>query len=134
MERTKAKHLVLILARDLAANVASPMLIVDADATLVYFNEPAEALLGDSFARTGEIAIADWGERWQLEHLDGSRYSREHFPLATAMLEHRPAHDSVRFTAADGVRRTVTVAAYPLLSRSDEYTGAVMLFWEREEV
>jgi PAS domain-containing protein len=130
MERTGAKPLALILARELAANVATPMLIVDRDGTLVYYNEPGEAILGESFARTGEVPLAEWGARWQPERLDGSAYDVSEFPLARALNAKRPASDTLRFTAADGGKRTVTVAAYPLLARSDEFAGAVAIFWE----
>jgi PAS domain-containing protein len=132
MERTKAKHLVLILARELAANVASAMVIVDPDGTLVDYNEPAEVLLGDSFSRTGEISIRSWAERYKPEGLNGEPYDIHRFPLARALREQRPSADTVRFTASDGVVRTVTVAAYPMLARSDEFVGAVALFWEPE--
>jgi hypothetical protein len=40
------KPVVLILARELAANVAAPMLVLDCKGTLVFFNEPAVALWG----------------------------------------------------------------------------------------
>jgi PAS domain-containing protein len=133
VERTKSKHLVLILARELAANVATPMLIVDADRTLVYFNEPAEVLLGETFASTGEMSIREWGRRFEPERLDGGRYPLDEFPIATALRAARPAHDTLRFTAGDGVKRMVTVASYPLLARSNDFAGAVTLFWESGE-
>jgi PAS domain-containing protein len=130
VERTKSKHLVLILARELAANVATAMLIVDPDRTLVYFNEPAELLLGDTFASTGEMSVRDWGAKYEPQRLDGGPYALDEFPVTIALRAQRPAHDTVRFTAGDGVKRTVTVASYPLLSRSNEFAGVVTLFWE----
>jgi hypothetical protein len=133
VERTKSKHLVLILARELAANVATPMLIVDADRTLVYFNEPAELLLGETFATTGEMSVREWGSRYEPERLDGRAYSLDEFPITTALRAARPAHDILRFTAGDGVKRTVTVASYPLLARSNDFAGVVTLFWESSE-
>ena len=133
MERTKSKHLVLILARELAANVATPMLIVDPDRVLVYFNEPAEELLGEAFATTGEMSVSKWGATHEPRRLDGEPYPLEEFPLTTALHERRPASDVVRFTGGDGVKRTVVVAAYPLLARSNEFAGAVALFWEHTD-
>jgi PAS domain-containing protein len=133
VERTKSKHLVLILARELAANVATPMLIVDPDRVLVYFNEPAEELLGETFASTGEMSVSKWGATHEPHRLDGEPYPLEEFPLTTALHDHRPASDAVRFTGGDGVKRTVVVAAYPLLAQSSEFAGAVALFWEHPE-
>src|SRR5579863_5457295 len=86
MERGRGKHLALILARELAANVATPMAIVDQDGALVYFNEPAEALLGETFASTGEMPAREWGARYSLEHTDGTPYELTEFPLATALV------------------------------------------------
>lgn len=133
MERANGKHLALILARELAANVATPMLIVDPDGVLVYFNESAEGLLGESFASTGEMAVAKWGTRYAPQHLDGTPYDLGEFPLATAMVDRRPAHDTFRFTGADGIHRTVTAAAYPLLVSDQQFAGAVAIFWQRGE-
>jgi PAS domain-containing protein len=133
MERVRGKHLALILARELAANVATPMLIVDPDRVLVYFNEPAEALLGETFASTGEMPVSKWGSRYAPEHMDGTPYDLADFPLAKALVELRPSHDTFRFTAVDGERRTVTAAAYPLLVTDSQFAGAVAIFWQRTE-
>ena len=46
----RQKHLVLILAREFASNLATPTLIADAEGTVVYFNEAAEEVVGSSFA------------------------------------------------------------------------------------
>ena len=40
----KQRHIALILAKDLAANLASAILLVDPDGDLVLFNEPAERI------------------------------------------------------------------------------------------
>jgi hypothetical protein len=130
MERTKSKHLVLILARDLAANVATPMLIADASRVLVYFNEPAEVVLGESFARTGEVPLLELYARWHITKANGDPYPPDEFPMGIALREQRPAHGLVQFLAGDGVRRTVAVNAYPLLTNADEFVGAVSIFWE----
>jgi len=133
MERAKAKHLVLILARELASNVATPMLIIDPDGILVYFNEPAEALLGETFASTGEMSIAKWAVRHRPESLDGAPYELEAWALSGTMLHHRPSQDTFRFSAGDGRLREVTAALYPLIVSAGEYVGAVAIFWERVE-
>ena len=53
METRRHKHLVLILARELASNLATPTLIADADGTLVFYNEAAGTLLGKRFEELG---------------------------------------------------------------------------------
>lgn len=130
MQRAKSKHLALILARELAANVATPMLIVDPDAVLIYFNEAAEAILGETFATTGEIPIGKWAARHEPETVDGASVDLEQWVLSDAIRGRRPAQDTFSFTAADGVRRTVTSNVYPLIVGHQEFVGAVSIFWE----
>ena len=52
---TSAKSLPLILARELAANLATPMFLIDAGGALVFCNEAAELMLGKPFAEMGDI-------------------------------------------------------------------------------
>ena len=40
----KQRHIALILAKDLAAHLASAILLVDPDGNLVFFNEAAERI------------------------------------------------------------------------------------------
>src|SRR5712692_10134047 len=56
-----AKSLPLILARELASNLATPMFLIDAKGTLVFFNEAAELLIGRTFAELGEISALEFG-------------------------------------------------------------------------
>ena len=51
----RPKNLVLILAREFASKLATPTFVNDAEGTLVYYNEPAEGVLGRSFAEAGEM-------------------------------------------------------------------------------
>jgi PAS domain-containing protein len=130
VERTRHKSLALILARELASNLALPMFLVDPDGTLVYFNEAGEEILGQSFATTGELAAHEWGARWHPERLDGTPYPLDGLPLVVALRDKRPAHDVMRITAVDGTRREIHVTAIPLFSHVDEFAGAVAMFWD----
>ena len=40
-----------------------PIVIVDATGTLIYWNEPAELLLGLRFEESGEIPASEWREQ-----------------------------------------------------------------------
>ena len=64
---TSEPSLPLILARELAANLATPMFLIDAGGMLVYFNEAAELLLGKSYAEIGSITVYDFGAMLELE-------------------------------------------------------------------
>ena len=71
VRQPRQKSLVLILAREFASNLATPIYIADADERLVYFNEPAERIAGRSFAETGEIPVREFTD--MLAPLDRRR-------------------------------------------------------------
>ncbi len=125
------KPVVLILARELAANVATPMLVLDRKGTLVFFNEPAEVILGSTFADTGEIPVEDWDRRWQVFDRDGAPMSLLSSPLAVVASELRPAHGELCIQGLDGVRRCCEATVYPLFDSARKHQGAVGVFWEK---
>ncbi|HEX9697157.1 MAG TPA: PAS domain-containing protein [Actinomycetota bacterium] len=133
MERTQYKNLALILARDLAENLATPLFVVDAAGTLVFYNEPAEQILGRRFAETGELAAAEWSSLWVPTEVDGTPMQVQDMPIGIALQQRRPAHRSMRITGLDGVSRLIQVSSFPLLASPTEFSGAVAIFWEEPE-
>ncbi len=131
---TEEHNLVLILGRGLASSIATPMFLVDPEGNLVYFNEPAEAILGQSFAETGEISQEEWTNLFKPEDdASGGELDPEDRPLSQALSKQRPAHKEIAITGMDGVRRSIAVTAFPLFARTNEFVGAVAIFWERDE-
>jgi hypothetical protein len=127
------RSVLLILARELASNVATPMFVVDGRGVLVFYNEAAEKLLGQSFAVTGPIGQQEWGgAMFQPEDLDGNPITVNDLPLVETMRQRRPTHAMFRITGIDGVKRTIEVTAFPLFAKVDELSGALSIFWERE--
>ena len=63
----RPKNLVLILAREFASKLATPTFVNDAEGTLVYYNEPAEGVLGRSFAEAGEMPVDQWSSLFSVE-------------------------------------------------------------------
>jgi hypothetical protein len=128
---TSEHNLVLILARGLASSIATPMFLVDPEGNLVYYNEPAEEILGQSYAESGELSLQEWGTMFYPEEpVTGEKLSPEDLPLAVALSKHQPAHRTMAITGRDDVRRTIAVTAFPLFARTDEFVGAVSIFWE----
>jgi PAS domain-containing protein len=125
------KDLVLILARDMAARLATPMFVVDAVGTLVFFNEAAEPILGGTFSDIGEVSVERWTETFRSVDDDGNPIPRAELPLGIALMEGRPAHRTLDLIGADGVRRHLAATAIPLQRHPTETVGAVALFWER---
>lgn len=133
MPQLKPKNVVLILTRDLADHISTPVFIVDQAGTLVYFNEPAEPLLGSSYIQVGELTRDQWGSDWRPRNPETDEpIPVEELPLAIAQMKHEPAQGAMRITGVDGVDRDIEVVAFPLIGQGQELFGAVAFFWQRE--
>jgi PAS domain S-box-containing protein len=127
-------NLVLILARGLASSIATPMFLVDQDGTLVYFNEAAEAVLGQTYAESGDMSPDEWATAFAPEDPEtGDKLDPHSGPLTIAVSEQRPAHRRVVITAMDGERRLLNVTAFPFFARTQEFVGALAIFWQTDE-
>jgi PAS domain-containing protein len=127
------RPLPLILARELASQVATATFIADAHGQLVFYNEPAEEILGRSFAEAGSMPASEWGAMFQIETLEGEPMTPEQMPAAIALMEQRPAHGRLRMTGLDGVKRTLSVTGIPLFSSRVECVGMLALFWQETD-
>jgi PAS domain-containing protein len=126
----KQKNLVLILGREFASLLATPVLITDADGKLVYFNEPAEAVLGTTFAEAGELPAETWSERFHVAGPRGEPLPLPQMPAGIAFVERRPAQGTISIVGLDGVPRQLHVTAIPLFAHTDEFVGVAAVFWE----
>src|ERR1700692_793556 len=93
--RGSAKNLPLILARELASNLATPMFLLDQEGMLVFYNDAAALLLGKSFNEVGEIPAGEVGEALQLETPAGQPIRRRDSPAGIAFFDRRPAHETL---------------------------------------
>ena len=135
MKEQHEHNLVLILARGLASSIATPMFLVDTEGTVVYYNEPAEVILGETYAEAGELSSDEWGTRFYPEDPDsGEKLEADQLPLSVALKERKPDHRLLAITGRDGQRRTIAVTAFPLFARTNEFVGGVAIFWETGEV
>lgn len=130
MRARRPKNLVLILAREFATHLSTPVFVTDADGNLVFFNEPAEEILGRTFNEAGEIAAEDWESLFRVEDADGEPLPLELMPGGVALAERRPAHSYLRITGLDGTPHVLFVTALPLVGRGAELLGVVIVFWE----
>ena len=130
MDSRRQKHLVLILAREVASNLATPALIADDEGRLVYYNEAAEAVLGRPFAEAGEVPLDEWTASFDPRTIDGAEPLPEHRrPASIALAERRPAHERFRIRSRDGVEREVSATALPLFAHADEFVGIIAFAW-----
>jgi PAS domain-containing protein len=123
------KHLILILARELASNLATPTLIADEHGNAVFYNEAAEEVIGIPFADMGEVGIDGLAESFAPRTAEGEPLPVEGLPGRIALDERRAAHVRVWITSRDGVDRELSVTAFPLFAHADEFVGIVVIFW-----
>jgi PAS domain-containing protein len=130
MSAVRQRNVALILARELAVNLATPMWVWDEQGELVYYNEHVQAILGSP---QNEIGVGRLDELPVFEptDLEGNAIPVSELPSAVAIGERRPAHRELRVVGRDGVQRELSVTAFPLFARGGEFVGAVSVFWER---
>lgn len=126
-----APELEMILLRQLTSYLATPIFIVDPDGDLVYFNEPAEQILGRPFDSTDPMTLDDWADQFRPVTVDGGPLVADELPLVQAVRRGRPAQMDFRITGLDGATRTLAVTAFPLIGLHDRHLGAVAIFWEQ---
>jgi PAS domain-containing protein len=129
VDSQRQKHLVLILAREFASNLATPTLLADAGGTIVFYNEAAEAVVGRRFAEAGEMQLDEWTASFVPRTVDSLPLPAERRPARIALDERRAAHERYRVTSVDGIEREVEVTAFPLFAHADEFVGIVAIFW-----
>ena len=128
----KQRHIALILAKDLAANLSTPMLLVDAAGDLVFFNEPAEAILGRPYAEA-QMSRAELARTFKPVDQAGEPIRIEELPLSQAIRNGTPSHGHLRIEAVDGRTRDLEVVGIPLFAQVDQPVGGLAVFWERAE-
>ena len=124
------KEIEIILARQLASYLALPIFIVDPEGTLLYYNEPAEAILGRRFAETGELRAEEWSTAFTPMDDAGAPVPPEGLPLVIALRQRQPAHRRFWIRGLDGVRRHIELTALPVVGQAGRFLGGIAIFWE----
>ena len=120
----------VILARHLAENLALPIFIVDPRGNLIFFNEPAESVLGLRFGDTGLLPASEWSIMFEPVEQDGTPIAPEQLPLVIAMTQGHPAHKGFWIRGLDKKLRQIELTAFPLTGQSGRITAALAIFWE----
>ncbi len=120
----------VILAKRLATHLAMPIFLVDPRGNLLFYNEPAERLLGQRFDETGEMPVEQWSTAFQQVDDDRHPLPASELPLVFALDKREPAHRTMTIQGFDGVRRDIAVTALPLEGVTGRFLGAIAVFWE----
>src|SRR5215510_10596854 len=123
-----AKPIQLILARQLASCVAMPVLLLDAEGTLIYYNEPAEPLVGQRFEETGEIPADEWPELVIVADENRALLSADERPMRAALLQRRPISMTIWTHTPGSEWRHIRATAFPLVGEGDKMLGVMNIF------
>ncbi len=128
-----AYEIEIILNRQLADCLSIPVFITDPKGELIFYNEPAEQLLGKRFEETGEMPMEEWSKVFNPMDAEGRPIPPDELPLVRTLKDQYPYHRNFRIESLKGERREISVTSYPMISRSGSFLGAVAIFWKLKE-
>jgi len=119
----------VILARHLAEYLAMPIFIVNPDGDLIFYNEPAEAILGTRYSETGscppvsgpQYFIRSIRQEIQFHRGTAARHRADSPP---------PGTQNFLDSRMDGAMREIEVSAVPLIAQANRFLGGIAIFWE----
>lgn len=123
----------VILSRHLAEYLAMPIFIVNPEGDLIFYNEPAEAILGTRYNETGVMPASEWATIFHPVDHEGKPLPPEDLPLVIAITKRHPAHKIFWIRGKDGNMREIEVTAVPLIGQADRFLGGIAIFWERTQ-
>jgi PAS domain-containing protein len=123
------KPLELILARNLLTSISTPAFLVDSDASVVFYNEAAAALLGRSFEDAGRMTAEEWTRAFGPLDKDGSPVEIDALEVTTSIRDGRPSHGRFTIRTAGGERTSIEASAFPIVTSEHGSSGAMILFW-----
>ena len=123
----------LILLRQWATHMDIPIWLVDGAGDLLFYNEPAEAILGQRFDETGAMPAGKWSSAFTPVDDEGLPIPPDELPLMMTLTKQRPAHKRLHIRGLDGVLRHIEVTSFPICGFQRDILGAAALFWELSE-
>lgn len=122
----------MILSRQLADSLSVPVFLVDPQGNLLFYNQPAEGILGKKFEDTGPMPVGDWGTSFFPHEEDGTLIPPEGLPLVQTIKTQIPAHRTFWIKSLQGNSTKISVTAIPIIGRSNKFWGAMAIFWDNE--
>jgi PAS domain-containing protein len=125
-----AHEIEIILNRQLADCLSIPVFITDTEGNLIYYNEPAEHILGKRFEEAGEMPVSVWGTIFKPMDENRNPLPPEDLPLVKTLSNRKPYHKTFYIESLNGKIEKISVTSYPILGRPARFLGAVALFWD----
>lgn len=129
-----AYEIEIILNRQLADCLAIPVFITDTTGNLIFYNEPAEIILGTRFEETGEMRVEMWSTIFKPVDEEGKVLAPEKLPLVQTLKDFLPHHKTFWIESLKGKAQKIAVTSYPIIGRTGKFLGAVAIFWESKDI
>jgi len=129
-----AYEIEIILNRQLADCLSMPVFITDTTGNLIFYNEPAEKILGTRFEDTGEMKVETWSTIFKQQDDEGKLLQPESLPLVRTLKDKYPYHKTFWIQSLQGKAEKISVTSYPIIGRAGKFLGAVAIFWEAKDL
>ena len=128
-----SREIEVILSRQLADSLSTPVFIVDPAGDLIFYNEPAEELLGLRYEETGAMPVSEWSSIFTPMDDKGNVLPPEDLPLVQTMSKQQPAHGEFWIRSLKNKSHKISVTSFPIIGRPNRFLGAVAVFWKISE-
>jgi PAS domain-containing protein len=129
-----AYEIEIILNRQLADCLSIPVFITDTIGNLIFYNEPAENILGKKFSETGEMPVETWSTIFKQTDDAGNTINPKDLPLVKTLKYRYPHHKTFWIkNLSSGISEKISLTAYPIIGRENKFLGAVAIFWKAKE-
>ena len=128
-----AYEIEIILNRQLADCLSIPVFITDTTGNLIFYNEPAESILGKRFEETGEMAVEEWATVFKPVDEHGEVIPPDELPLVKTLKDASPYHKTFLIESLQNKIQKISVTSYPIIGRSGKFLGAVAIFWNSKD-
>jgi hypothetical protein len=123
----------IILNRQLADCLAIPVFITDTLGNLLFYNEPAEEILGKRYEETGEMTVEEWSTVFKNKDVNGEPLPPDELPLVKTLKNQLPYFKTFCIESLQGKAEKISVTSYPIIGRAGGFLGAVAIFWRSSE-
>lgn len=123
----------VILNRQLADCLSIPVFITDTKGNLIFYNGPAEALLGSRFEETGPMPVEKWSTIFTPMDELSNVIPPEELPLVKTLEDCYPYHKTFWILSLKGNKEKISVTSYPIIGRENKFLGAVAIFWKAKD-
>ena len=131
-KQMSAQELEIILSRQLADCLSVAIFLTDTAGNLLFYNEPAELILGKKFEISGPMPVDEWSVIFRPQDEHGNNLNPIDLPLVRTLQGKKPEHGTFWIESLTKERHSLTVTSFPIIGRGDRYLGAIAIFWTNE--